>query len=377
MGFFSFDFYLFNFYSLNFYFLFFSFFLFIFTFLLFFHVTPVMAEEIPVAEIPTDWIYKANEARIRLNLSMPIDVVYTSDSRVESLEVKNSFFIRDCDSYEKSCLSRDSYPDSSMFPDDYVYSSDFVDINSISYFPVVPDISYSLDQSEMIYDLPVKESYGRDYIRKYSVGYFADLSVRPNHVIVKSKVHFPMTSKIVPGEYLKYMNPGMTIDSNDPDIVSLAQSLSSGIDDAFEVSYIFARWVNENINYSLDSMTSSVSEKASWVLLNRRGVCDEMTSLYIAMLRSVGIPARYVSGISYTNSNLFSSRWGFHGWAQVYLPPYGWVDFDPTYGEYGYSDLGHIALKYSVDSGESSVRSMLKSYDSRLITGSFNLFRYS
>ena len=60
------------------------------------------------------------------------------------------------------------------------------------------------------------------------------------------------------------------------------------------------------------------------------------------MLRAVGVPAKFVSGVAYTDSPLFTERWGGHGWAEVYFPEIGWVAFDPTFGEFGWIDVGHI-----------------------------------
>jgi transglutaminase-like putative cysteine protease len=67
----------------------------------------------------------------------------------------------------------------------------------------------------------------------------------------------------------------------------------------------------------------------------------------------VGIPARYVSGLAYTNWE-GKNGWGPHAWAEVYFPGYGWVAYDITYGQFGYVDATHIKLKESVDSKEPS-----------------------
>jgi len=73
------------------------------------------------------------------------------------------------------------------------------------------------------------------------------------------------------------------------------------------------------------------------------------------MLRSLGIPGKFVSGIAYTNSPLFPDNWGSHGWAEIYFPGYGWVPFDVTYGQFGYIDPTHVKLKEAVDSNDPSV----------------------
>ena len=84
------------------------------------------------------------------------------------------------------------------------------------------------------------------------------------------------------------------------------------------------------------------------------------------MAREVGIPARFVVGYSYTESELFSEPWGAHGWEEVWLPGVGWVPFDVTYGEYGYLDAGHIRMASSVDVSEASVSYEARGRDFRI-----------
>ena len=146
---------------------------------------------------------------------------------------------------------------------------------------------------------------------------------------VKEKINFPIEE--LPREIKIYTKPSETIDSNNEDIIRLASELVKGEDDLYSAVFKIADWTKNSINYNLSTLTAEVSQKASWVLQNRQGVCDELTSLFIALLRAVGIPARFVSGIAYTNSELFSEEWGSHGWAEVYFPNYGWVPFDVTY----------------------------------------------
>ena len=169
---------------------------------------------------------------------------------------------------------------------------------------------------------------------------------------IRQKIKFPIEE--LPKDIIVYTKPSKTIDSNDEDIIRLASELAKGEDDLYAAVFKIADWTKNNINYNLSTLTEKASLKASWVLQNKQGVCDELTSLFIALLRAVGIPARFVSGISYTNSELFPENWGAHGWAEVYFPGYGWVPFDVTYGEYGWIDPTHIKFKESIDSDEPS-----------------------
>lgn len=152
----------------------------------------------------------------------------------------------------------------------------------------------------------------------------------------------------------QYLEETDIIDWSDPNIILQANELAEGRDDLFEVVFNLASWVEQNIEYDINTLTAKSSQKSSWVLENKEGVCDEMTSLLIAMCRSLGIPARFVTGMTYSNSPLFSEPWQAHGWAEVYFPDFGWVSFDPTFGEYGYIDVTHIKLKDDADLNEAS-----------------------
>jgi tetratricopeptide (TPR) repeat protein len=54
------------------------------------------------------------------------------------------------------------------------------------------------------------------------------------------------------------------------------------------------------------------------------GDCGEFSAVFQALCRSIGIPARSVVSIWLEMSD-------YHGWAEILLPPYGWVPVDPTF----------------------------------------------
>ena len=173
--------------------------------------------------------------------------------------------------------------------------------------------------------------------------------VEDKPIRISEKIDFPLRN--LPEEVMFYTEPAEIIDIND-NIINLASEIASGKDDAVDVVDTIAVWVNTNIKYNLSTVTAEASQKASWVIINREGVCDELTSLFIAMVRSLGIPARFVAGISYTNSPDVPYNWGPHGWAEVYFPGYGWIPYDVTYGEYGWVDATHIVSHVSNDAGK-------------------------
>ena len=166
---------------------------------------------------------------------------------------------------------------------------------------------------------------------------------------VRAKIPYPLK---FPENVQKYVLPTKNIDSNNPNVLGQAVLLAQNEDDLFMLVSKVGLWVKSNVDYNLSTLTSDVSQPASWVLQNKQGVCDEITSLFIAMMRSLKIPARFVSGVAFSNSPQFPLGWGPHGWAEVYFPGVGWVPFDITFGEFGWADPGHIKLKESLDPQE-------------------------
>jgi len=86
--------------------------------------------------------------------------------------------------------------------------------------------------------------------------------------------------------------------------------------------------------FAFDSSATSVSTPLEKVLELRRGVCQDFAHLMTGCLRSLGLPARYVSGYILTTPppgqvKLVGAD-ASHAWVSVFCPQAGWVDFDPT-----------------------------------------------
>ncbi|MFT4303010.1 MAG: transglutaminase-like domain-containing protein [Candidatus Woesearchaeota archaeon] len=183
-------------------------------------------------------------------------------------------------------------------------------------------------------------------------GVNSTITVFSDSIDIPNKINFPLVD--VPDYVRDFLLPTKTADSDDPRIIELANELVQNEDDLYEVVVKIAEWVQNNVKYDLTTVTAEASLPASWVLVHRYGVCDEITNLFMALLRSQGIPVRYVSGISYTTADYLDSHWGPHGWSEVYFPGTGWVPFDVTYQQYGYVDPTHIILSHSKDSTDDS-----------------------
>jgi transglutaminase-like putative cysteine protease len=78
--------------------------------------------------------------------------------------------------------------------------------------------------------------------------------------------------------------------------------------------------------------TTHVDSPIDDALKVRAGVCQDLAHIMIALARRIGIPCRYVSGyLSPGGEGRDRSVEGAtHAWAEAFLPPLGWVGFDPT-----------------------------------------------
>ena len=79
---------------------------------------------------------------------------------------------------------------------------------------------------------------------------------------------------------------------------------------------------------------SDITTPIEVIFSEKKGVCQDFAQFAISALRSIGIPTRYISGYIQTipapgSEKLFGVD-ASHAWFSIYVPDFGWVDFDPT-----------------------------------------------
>ena len=79
---------------------------------------------------------------------------------------------------------------------------------------------------------------------------------------------------------------------------------------------------------------SDITTPIEVIFKEKKGVCQDFAQFAISALRSIGIPTRYISGYIQTipapgTEKLFGVD-ASHAWFSIYVPDFGWVDFDPT-----------------------------------------------
>ncbi len=88
--------------------------------------------------------------------------------------------------------------------------------------------------------------------------------------------------------------------------------------------------VSINREFAYDQTVTNVYSVVDDVLKLRAGVCQDFAHLFIAVARTMGVPARYVSGYIHLRGER-SSFTASHAWAEAWVPGRGWIGFDATH----------------------------------------------
>lgn len=161
--------------------------------------------------------------------------------------------------------------------------------------------------------------------------------------------------------YQFYTNSTPYYDLEDTEIQNVISQLvgsSTNIKEILENIYLY---VVDSMNYTILSETHTVKE----IIGNFVGDCSEFSTLMVGLLRAAGIPARKVLGIGLIDGNLenpiprydmkIGDTWSYqyegenqipgHAWVQYYIPSFGWLSADPTWGQ-SFSSYGREAKLY-------------------------------
>ena len=117
-----------------------------------------------------------------------------------------------------------------------------------------------------------------------------------------------------------------------PDIRAMAEKIAGGEGNPYLAARRLYDYIVHNVTYALMPHAvlrprSDMSESV-YVHTHQRGDCGAQSMYFTAMCRALGIPARTTGGWQ-----LFSGNFNSHFWAEFYLPNYGWVPVDTSFGQ--------------------------------------------
>jgi transglutaminase-like putative cysteine protease len=141
-----------------------------------------------------------------------------------------------------------------------------------------------------------------------------------------------------------------------PELTEIAHEIERACDGSVAG---FAQAASDYIHahFTYQKGATHVHSSARDALALRAGVCQDFAHLLIGVLRTRGLPARYVSGYLVTGSAAPSTKQeeviggqASHAWAEAFLPGGGWIGLDPTLGKP--IELRHIRVACGRDYGD-------------------------
>jgi Flp pilus assembly protein TadD len=151
------------------------------------------------------------------------------------------------------------------------------------------------------------------------------LTVRPRRFAQGAKVQLPISQP----ELAEFLKPTRDIRSDDKSVIERAREIAGDDRDAWSVARKLSDWTYKNLKWKRVDYAD-----AAQTLATREADCSEFSQLFVAMARSLGLPARIVTGIAYGDGSF-----GGHAWVEVYAGQ--WIELDPTYGT-DFVDATHV-----------------------------------
>lgn len=137
-----------------------------------------------------------------------------------------------------------------------------------------------------------------------------------------------------------YRQPSSNIQSDNQEIIDLANSITAGIANDYDKAVAIHDWVCNNIYYDWDSYLSKnytgIDTSALGTLHSKRSVCDGYSNLTAALLRAAGVPAKKISGFAlgvssdYWPENYDPNKDTNHAWNEFWANG-RWVILDTTW----------------------------------------------
>src|SRR6267143_1160525 len=152
-------------------------------------------------------------------------------------------------------------------------------------------------------------------------------------------------------------------------ISKLAEEIAAPAPSKYEKATAVEQYLSTHFGYTLElPRTLPQDPLANFLFERKKGHCEYFASSMAVMLRSLGIPARIVTGFRGGEFNDLTGQYvvrasNAHSWVEAYFPTYGWVTFDPTPGGDLETRMGWSRLSLYIDAAASFWREWVINYD--------------
>lgn len=156
-------------------------------------------------------------------------------------------------------------------------------------------------------------------------------------VLSRSNPVLPVDLDSGPGLYPEsFTRHFLQLPTHSERIGALARDIAQTQRSIYEKATAIQTYLTHNYRYSLDAPLAEQDQPLEEFLFSRKtGYCEHYATAMVILLRSIGIPARLVTGFLATEWNEYGNYYlvrqqDAHAWVEVYLPHSGWIMMDPT-----------------------------------------------
>ena len=114
-----------------------------------------------------------------------------------------------------------------------------------------------------------------------------------------------------------------------PELVAFGRDVAGATADPLDQLHRLMMAIHQGVAF--DVAPTHAATPAAEAFAIRRGVCQDLSHIFIAAARAMGAPARYVSGHLVRDDGQVMQE-AAHAWAEAHVPSLGWVGFDPANG---------------------------------------------
>jgi transglutaminase-like putative cysteine protease len=214
-------------------------------------------------------------------------------------------------------------------------------VNEIRLFP-----HHIENQDVLQYELTITNNPEVEYSEDYygnRVGNFNTLEIHDEMIIVSKmlvrvnhSLQIPAIDNLTVNDLAIYKEKSIEllrlsypeiITKNDQIQAILAEINCKG-KPVIEIAQLCNQYIYSNFMYTkgITNIETTVDE----ILELRKGVCQDFAHVLLQLVRTVGIPARYVSGYICPNEGGLRGEGATHAWVEIYTPTQGWLGLDPT-----------------------------------------------
>ena len=130
------------------------------------------------------------------------------------------------------------------------------------------------------------------------------------------------------GEFKKYLK-ATSLGPNTGKVKEYADKITKGKETSLEKARAIYDWIANNMHRDPNVKGCGFGDVEK-LIVSLGGKCGDISSVFVSLSRSAGVPAREIFGIRIPKVKEGDMTKAQHCWAEFYLPGYGWVPVDPS-----------------------------------------------